>query len=168
MPPSPESFHEVQRLPARRTAVALAVPPCAMLVIVLWQVMLGPRWGKYSISNGSIVGWTIFLWILYFRLITVRVVTDIRDHKLIVALRGLWRARRVPASDISSVEAITFNPERDYGGYGIRSIRNGTAYLAGGNQGVRVHLKNGSLLIISSQQPARFVEVLLHMITDGS
>ena len=153
MPPSSDSFHEVQRLPIRRTAIALAVPPLAMSCILLWQVILGHTWGKYSISNASIVGWTIFLWIVYFRLITVRLVTDVENRELIIALRGLWRKRRITAADISEVEVIHFDSGRDYGGYGIRSIRGGTAYLAGSDNGVRVRLLKGSLLVIGSQRP---------------
>lgn len=155
-----ESFHEVQRLPLRRAAIALAVPPCAMVAILVWQVILGHSWGKYSVSNANIVGWTVFLWIVYFRLLTVRMVTDVQNRELVVALRGLWRKRRVPAADISDVEVITFDAERDYGGYGIRSIRGGTAFVAQSGQGVRVRLRAGSALVIGSQRADRLAAIL--------
>jgi hypothetical protein len=155
-----EFFHEVQRLPLRRAAIALAVPPCAMAAILVWQVLLGHSWGKYSVSNANIVGWTVFLWIVYFRLITVRMVTDVQNRELIVALRGLWRKRRVPADDIADVEVITFDAERDYGGYGIRSIRGATAYIAKSGEGVRVRLRTGSALVIGSQRSGSLAEVL--------
>ena len=155
-----ETFKEVQRLPLRRTAIALAIPPCGMLSLLIWQVVLGHPWGKQPMSNANIIGWTIFLWAIYFRLITVRLVTQVRDGELIVTLRGLWRSRRVPLSDIQSPEVITFDPERDYGGYGIRPFREGRAYLAGGNRGVRLKLANGAALVISSQRPADLVDSL--------
>jgi hypothetical protein len=160
MPPSTEAFFETQRLPIRRAAIALSVPPCAMVGLLIWQVILGHHWGKYSISNGNIIGWTVFLWIVYFRLITVRLVTDVRNRELTVALRGLWRSRRVHGGDITSVEVITVNPEREYGGFGIRPFRGGTAYIASGNQGVRVQLAGGSQLIISSQRAKALADVL--------
>ncbi len=128
-------FHEKQRFPLRRIGVALAAPPCFMLGLLVWQVVLGHPWGKQSMSNANVVGWTIFVWIIYFRLITVQLVTkvrggDVRDEELLVGLRGLWRARRVPLGNIQSVETVTFDPQRDYGGYGIRSNRQGTAPIS--------------------------------------
>src|SRR5579862_9341095 len=155
-----ESFYERQRLPRRRTALMLAIPPCGMLAVLVWQVAFGHQFGKLQMTNASIIGWTVFLWLIYFRLITVSLITEVRDRELIVTLRGLWRARRVPVSEISSVETITYDPEKDYGGYGIRSIRGGTAYLANGKRGVRINLSNGSLLVVGSQRAADLAAVL--------
>jgi hypothetical protein len=72
----------------------------------------------------------------------------------------LWRTRRVSLSDILLAETLTFDPERDYGGYGIRSTRQGTAYLAIGNRGVRLKLVNGATLIVGSQRPEELVAIL--------
>jgi len=160
MPRGSESFREVQWFPLRRTAVVLAIPPCAMLGVLVWQVVLGHPWGKQPMSNASVIGWTVFLWFLYARLLTVRLFTAIRDGVLVVGMRGLPLRRRVPLSDVSSVEAVTYDPQRDYGGYGIRSIRNGKAYIATGNQGVRIHLADGSILIVGSQRAAELLAAL--------
>lgn len=111
-------------------------------------------------TNAGIVGWTLFLWIIYFRLITVSLITEVRNGELTVTLRGLWRGRRVPVSQISSVETIAYDPEKDYGGYGVRSIRGGTAYLANSKRGVRLSLSDGSLLVVGSQRAADLAAVL--------
>ena len=89
-------FREVQRFPVRRIAFALASPPCFMLGLLIWQVLLGHPWGKHSMSNGDVIGWTAFLWLIYFRLITVRLVTEVRQGALLIRMRGLWRLRLVP------------------------------------------------------------------------
>lgn len=124
-----------------------------MLGLLIWQVLLGHPWGKHSMSNGDVIGWTVFLWLIYLRLITVRLVTEVRQGELIVAMRGLWRLRRVPLDRIRSVETITHDIARDYGGYGFRSIRGGKAYVAGGSRGVRVTLAGGEKLVVGSQRP---------------
>ena len=147
------AFHEEQRFPLRRTAVLLAIPPCAMMGMLVWQVVLGHPWGQHPMSNASVIGWTVFLWVVYLRLITVRLVTEIRNGELVIAMRGLWRARRIALSDISGVETVSYRPERDFGGYGIRSNRDGKAYIASGNRGVRVHLSDGSTLVVGSHRP---------------
>jgi hypothetical protein len=150
---SPPAFLEVQRFPLRRIALALASPPCFLLGLLIWQVMLGHTWGKHPMSNGDVIGWTVFLWLVYFRLITVRLVTEVRKGELIVRMRGLRRLRRVPLDWIQSVETIKHDIARDYGGYGIRSTREGKAYVASGGRGVRVTLPAGEKLVVGSQRP---------------
>jgi hypothetical protein len=119
-------------------------------------------------SNASVIGWTIFLWVVYLRLMTVRLVTDLREGKLIVAMRGLWRARRISLSEIASVESASFDPEREYGGYGIRSNRQETAYLAAGSRGVRVMLSNGARIVVGSQRAEELADMLHRAMAVGS
>ena len=82
----PALFHEVQRLPLRRVAVALIIPPFGMACLLVWQVVLGHPWGKQPMSNASVVFWTLFLWLIYIRLITVRLVIEVRERELVVAV----------------------------------------------------------------------------------
>lgn len=103
-------------------------------------------------SNGNVIGWTIFLWLIYVRLITVRLVTEIRSGELVIAMRGLRRSRHVPLDRIQSVEMLDHDPVRDYGAYGIRSTRAGTAYIAGGGGGVRLTLAKGEKLVVGSHK----------------
>ena len=153
-------FYEVQRLPLRRIAVVLAIPPCGMLALLVWQVLLGHSWGRQPLSDANIIGWTVFLWILYVRLITVRLVTEVRDTMLIVTLRGFWRSRRIPLRDIRSVETIHYDPVRDYGGYGIRTHGSVKAYVASGEQGVRLKLASGASVVLGSQTPDELAAIL--------
>jgi hypothetical protein len=95
----------------------------------------------------------VFLWLIYFRLITVRLVTEVRPGELRIAMRGLWRLRRVPLNGMQSVETITHDIARDYGGYGIRDIRGGKAYVARGQQGVRITLASGEKVVVGSERP---------------
>ncbi len=153
-------FREVQRFPLRRIALALASPPCFMLGLLIWQVALGHSWGKHPMSNGDVIGWTVFLWLIYLRLITVRLVTEVRNAELVIALRGLWRLRRIPLDRIQSVETIAHDIARDYGGYGIRTTREGKAYVAGGVGGVRLNLAAGEKVVVGSQRPDELTAAL--------
>jgi hypothetical protein len=131
-----------------------------MLGLLIWQVLLGHSWGKHPMSNGDVIGWTVFVWLVYFRLITVRLVTEVRQGALLIRMRGLWRVRRIPLDHIQSVETITHDIARDYGGYGFRSTREGKAYVANGGQGVRVTLAGGETLVVGSQRPDELARML--------
>lgn len=153
-------FYEEQTFRQRRTRLLLAVPPSILLLLVIWQVVLGHPWGKQPMSNASLIGWTIFLWLVYLRLILVRLVTELQPRDLLVSMRGLWRKRRIPLSNIKSVEVVKFEPVRDYGGYGIRTTRQGTAYIAGGNDGVRLQLAGGATVLIGSRQSKELADAI--------
>ncbi|MGD0436863.1 MAG: hypothetical protein ABSB86_10380 [Bryobacteraceae bacterium] len=153
-------FREVQRFPLRRIAVALASPPLFMLGLLIWQVVLGHTWGKHPMSNGDVIGWTVFLCLIYLRLITVRLVTEVRQRELVIGMRGLWRLRRIPLDRIRSVETITQDIARDYGGYGIRFARGGKAYIAGSGGGLRVTLAGGEKLVLGSARPDELAAAL--------
>lgn len=55
--------------------------------------------------------------------------------------------------DIASVQAVTYNPLLEYGGWGIRGFGKKIAYNAQGNRGVLVTLKSGGTVLLGSQQP---------------
>ena len=112
-------------------------------------------------SNGNVIGWTIFLWAIFFRLITVRLVTEARDGELVISLRGFWRSRRILLNEIRSAEVISYDPIRDYGGYGIRTGHFGKAYIAAGTRGVRIKLANRATFIVGSQRSEELANFLI-------
>ena len=160
-------FHEEQRFRLRRLRILLAIPPVSMLLLLLWQVILGHPWGKQPMSNAGVIGWTIFLWLVYFRLVTVSLVTEVRSGEVSVAMRGFWRERRFPLAEITAAEAVTYDAARDWGGYGIRITRRGTAYIAGGNRGVRLRLVKGGTILIGSERTEDLLSVLNRHVSDA-
>jgi hypothetical protein len=60
----------------------------------------------------------------------------------------------VPITSIEGLEVVSFRPIADYGFWGIRSGKDGErALIARGNRGVRLHLTDGTHLLIGSQRP---------------
>jgi hypothetical protein len=154
-------FHEEQSFRLMRQRILVAIPPVSMLLLLIWQVLLGHPWGKQPMSNAGVIGWTIFLWLVYFRLVTVRLVTDVRANELSVAMRGLWRERRIPLDQIKSAKSVTYDPVRDYGGFGVRTTARGKAYIASGHRGVRLELAKGGVILIGSERPEE-LELAIH------
>ena len=143
-------FYEEQPFRQLRLRILTAIPPVVMSLLAVWQVGLGHRWGNQPMSNASVIGWAVFLWLIYLRLITVKLVTELRPGELRVRMRGLWRSYRIPLNKVKSADAVTFDVVCDWGGYGIRSTRRGTAYLAGGGQGVELEMMSGGVVLIGS------------------
>ena len=150
-------FYERQNFRPKRMRLLTAIVPAGMLLLTIVQVGFGFHWGAHT--NGSLIGWTIFLWLVYWRLMLVRLVTEVRPNQIRVALRGLWRSRKIPFDEIVSAQAVSFDPAGEWGGYGIRVTRRGRAYIAGGNQGVELQTKRG-LILVGSTRPAELAGII--------
>ena len=149
----PLLYSEVQALRQWHTRILLAFPPAAMLFIALRQMVWHKPWGNPPMSNGGLIFLTVLLLAVYFRLITVKLVTELGPRELTVGLHGLWKQRRIPLEQIHSAAVVTYDALADFGGYGIRSGRRGAGYIARGNQAVELTLANGRKVLIGSQKP---------------
>jgi len=151
------SFYEEQPFRQSRLRILTAIPPVVMTGLAIWQVGFGHSWGKQPMSNAGIIGWSVFLWIVYLRLITIKLVTELRPGEVRVEMRGLWRSYRIPLSKVKLAQAVTFDAVRDWGGYGIRTKKRGTAYIAGGGQGVELQMVSGAVVLIGSRRAGELV-----------
>ena len=69
--------------------------------------------------------------------------------------------RVVPLESIERVEVVRIRPFLDYGGPGSRVGRDGQrALIARGTRGVRLHLADGTRLVIGSQRPEELADAL--------
>ena len=153
-------FREEQGFRQGRIRAVLAILPGAFTILLIWQVVLGHVTGRHPLSNGNVIFWTVFLWLIYWRLITGKLVTTVEPGGLAVSFRGLWTVRRISFDEIAGVEVVTYDPIADYGGYGIRTTRRGKAYIAGGDRGVRLTLVKGGKVVVGSQRPAELLQAI--------
>jgi hypothetical protein len=140
-------FSETQALGQRHSRVLLAFPPAAIVFITCRQIIWHKPWGTPPLSNGDLIFLTVLLVAVYFRLITVKLVTKLGPHEVSAGLRGLWKRSGIPLEEIRSAAAVNYDPAADFGGYGIRSGRRGTAYIARGNRAVELVLANGQKVL---------------------
>ena len=145
-------FREKQSFPLGYAKIALAVPPAVLAIITCRQIVWNHPWGSPPATNGDLLFLTALSLLVYVRLITVQVVTELRPQHLSVAMKGLWRRVRVPIADIRTAIAIEYDPISEYHGYGIRSGPRGQAYIASGSQAVQLELRGGHKLLIGSQR----------------
>ena len=77
--------------------------------------------------------------------------TEVRDCGAYIRFRPFHRKWVVFGLDsIQKAEAHTYNPLKDYGGWGIRYGRKGKAYNVSGNKGVVLTLRDGKNVLIGS------------------
>lgn len=98
----------------------------------------------------------LLFWLLFGKL-TVEVRRD--SLRLYFGPWG-WISRTVALADIDDVEAVTYRPLREFGGWGIRGWGKKKAWTTRGDQAVRLELADGAVLYVGSQTPNRLLERL--------
>jgi len=149
-------FHEEQAFRQWHARLVLAMPPAALIFGTVRQLVWHHPWGTPPVSNGGLLFLTALLVLVYVRLITVRLVTDLGPTEIAVGLRGPWRKRKISLDHIA--RAVEYDPVRNVGGYGVRSGLRGQAYIACGSSGVELELQDGRRILTGSQDPARLAK----------
>jgi len=140
---APPLFVETQRFLARPLGLALLLGVAAFAV---WAVTSfgtpRPReWVPLIVGVGLI---------LLFHVLELTV--TVRPSEIDIRFRPLTR-RRIPHAAVSSCEARTYRPLREYGGWGVRrGWKGGWAYNVRGNRGVQLVLEDGSSILVGSQR----------------
>jgi hypothetical protein len=124
------------------------------------QFWLRQPFGDHPMSDVTLllISSLFFFLIAWFYL--VKLVTEVHDQEIRARFNFIWFAKRIPFNEIRSVEAVTYRPLRDYGGWGIRLGREGWAYNVSGNRGVRFHYKDGKKFLIGSQRPEELEQAI--------
>lgn len=146
----------------------------------LWLIMIAPvavAWygfwrqiiGGQPLGNNPAPDWVIWLvwllagivlpWLLYSAALRVEVSSESVRIGFVTPLFPLFR-KSVAFKQIRSVEAVTYRPIRDYGGWGVRIGGKGWAYSVSGNRGVLLKMKVGSDILLGSRQPERLATAI--------
>jgi hypothetical protein len=70
------------------------------------------------------------------------------------------RERSIPWDSVKQVFVRKYKPIAEYGGWGFRMGRSGTAFNTGGNMGLQIVLNDGKKILIGTQQPVEMKNVL--------
>jgi hypothetical protein len=140
-------FREEQRFEWFWTAMFCV--PALIVGYGLYRV----AWLKQPLISGSLL-WPAFVVSLVVAVwfLRLKMVTEVRDEGLFVDFVWLWPERTIPWDQIRSVEARTYRPIRDFGGWGVRWAARGIVYHARGNRGARLVLASGERVLIGSQR----------------
>ena len=75
-----------------------------------------------------------------------------------------FKSHQINFDEIKTMQAITYSPIKDYGGWGIRYSFRGTAYNVFGNKGIQIELKSGKRILFGSQRAEEFEAILKEFI----
>jgi len=162
------SFYEVQLF--RKTWVLALVLPISLFLVILFgygmikQLVLGQPWGNRPLPDVAlaIIGPLGILFGLGLALLfySAKLITEVRNDGVYVRFFPL-SYYKIALENIMHVEARTYSPIREFGGWGIRYGKGGKAYNVSGNRGVQLELFDGKRFLIGSgraEELARAIE----------
>jgi Family of unknown function (DUF6141) len=151
------SFIETQRFrqPLLLLLLAAIAAPFWYLVVAHFVV------GAEVEAAGDLVGFWLFAGVLLpGLLLAARLTTEVSARGLRLRFPPFVN-RRIPFADIRGVQARTYRPLREFGGWGIRwAGRERMAYNVSGNRGVEVELTDGRTVMVGSQRPDELADAL--------
>lgn len=118
------------------------------------QILLGQPFGDNPGPD-----WLMWLLLVVFGIafpiffFSLRLVVEVNEQGVLLRFIPLSR-RLIQFDEIERCEATDYQPLRDYGGWGIRGLGNNRAFNVSGNQGVRLQLRSGDVVLIGSQRAA--------------
>lgn len=129
---------------------------------MIQQLYLGIDFGSSSMSDTTfVIVWLIFALGFPIAFYTARLTTRVYSDRLAIQLFPLhFNEQSFPLDQVEEVQATTYRPILDYGGWGIRYGRKGKAYNVYGKKGVKLHFQSGRPLLIGSQKPNELAQVL--------
>lgn len=150
-------FEERQRCPLLIGAIVSGIVLFGVVLAVLTvQGKLEPPPMKQTLWSL----WAIMALLDGF-LASISMRTQILPEGIVVCCLPLrFLKRRIAWDEIERIYARTYRPLLEYGGWGIRRGKSGTAYNMRGNQGIQIELRNGRKILIGTQQPEAFLDAV--------
>lgn len=156
-------FIEVQRYSVLfHVLVSLFLAGCAAAVIIQLRIAIK----THTFSKGAILGALAFFGalIFVFSINLMRTLVTEKNIRISFGELGIFR-KKIPIQDIQEFELVTFNPVKEFLGYGIRRGKDGTwSYTFRGKQAIRLRLSNGKKYLIGTEKPEEFHQALSKVI----
>ncbi len=155
-------FREVQRF----RQLWIWIPLLAFALWITWaawrQLVEGVPVGSNPMGNtGLLLVWALAAVGLPGLFLATRLRTEVREDGVHVRFTPFHlRDRFFPLDTLARVEAVTYNPLLEFGGWGLRLGPGGWAYNVSGRRGVRLTFTNGKKLLIGSAKPEAFVDAV--------
>ena len=121
-----------------------------LLFVIIWTVQIQSIYvNNWKLDNSSYVELGILLCVFLF-LVFVRLHTDIGERGISIKFFPFVRKKTWLWEDIDDLYIKEYSIT-DYGGWGYRVGKNGTAYNTKGKYGLQLLLNNGARVMIGTQ-----------------
>lgn len=154
-------FSETQKVRQPWIWAILIASWLVMIVIFSYginqQLVHGVPFGDSPMSDNGLIITFILVFVLESGLLVffsaIKLTTRIDRKEISYRFFPLHRSfRKIPWDLVRSCKVVTYNPVREYGGWGARLRKGRKAYSISGNNGIKIILKDGSHILIGTKK----------------
>jgi hypothetical protein len=161
---SKEIFKEQQRFNQKWMLVIILL----FLAINLWgfiqQILFGVPFGNNPASDEVMVLITIVAVIIFVFMLSLKLKTRVDRHGISYRFSIVHRKERfIKWDSVQRAYVRKYKPIKEYGGWGFRLGRSGTAFNTSGNMGLQLELTDGKKLLLGTQKPEELEMVLFKL-----
>ena len=159
------TFHEEQQFRQTWVWIILLAPTGIIWYIAIQQLIFGNPVGNNPASNEmAFIFWIIFgiLFPLFFY--KLKLITQVRQDGLYIRFAPIhFSFKKIPLNNLKKHYVRTYDPIREYGGWGIKYGKNGKVYNVSGNRGVQLEFTDRKSFLIGSQKPEQLDSAIEHL-----
>jgi hypothetical protein len=153
-------FEEVQQFGKKGFQLFLKFAIAVLIVCSFSDIIFS----KKSETVSSLIAVTVIVILLGFLLNQAKLITEIRTDGIYVRFPPFQSSYTICLfEDISELYIRQYRPLLEFGGWGIRFGLKGRAYNVSGNIGIQIVFKNGSKLLIGTNEGENIARVLSRM-----
>lgn len=134
-----------------------------IIMIINWWVYIRNGYPDFSFLYISITTGGILCLFWLIQTLKTEISTDQIRFRLF-PFQSKWQC--ISRSEIESLEVRTYNPFKEYGGYGKRSGSSGKAFTISGKYGLQIVLKGGSKILIGTHQQEKLKDFIQRVYTN--
>jgi hypothetical protein len=150
-----DTFYEEQKF-TQKWILFIVYSIWVLFLIVSLLILLEKKAGLFLAFLPFLI---ISAFVLFFK--SIKLQTSITGEGVYYRFFPIQRRfREIKKTDIQKLEVKSYNPLREYGGWGIRFGKNGMAYTVKGDKGIDINLDLETHFLIGTSKPDE-VEVFL-------
>lgn len=155
-------FREQQRFTQGWLWVLIFGIALLAVYIFIQQVIFGRPFGNNPAPDWAVILILILIGIdLPALFCCIRMTTEVRRGGLYVRFFPFHLSyRKIPLENLVNHEVRTYQPIREYGGWGIKDGSAGKAYNICGNRGVQLVYSDGRRMLIGSEKPEELLAAI--------
>ena len=133
-----------------------------LIYISIQQLVFDQPIGNNPVGNSNL--WIIWLFVILLisLLVSIELTTIINKNGIHIRMRPFVN-KHIAWEDLEEVHIRQYKPLKEYGGYGIRFGKKGTAYNVKGTMGLQLVLKNGKRILVGTQKASELESLLKRM-----
>ncbi|MEQ1822251.1 MAG: hypothetical protein ABL949_07065 [Fimbriimonadaceae bacterium] len=152
-------FQETQRFSAWVYSL-IGLTSVGTLIMGFVQIGMGIPVGNHPSSNVVMIVIVVTFGLLFpLAFFGLKLEISTNAEGVLIQLRP-FANRTIGYDEIASVEAMTYQPLLEYGGWGVRGLGKKRAYNARGNDGVLLTLKDGATVMLGTQRMVELESVI--------